>query len=55
MTKHHMEIVIVVKVPGIEDVDGQEADNAIAAVQEHMKSCGYEWWVTDVLGSKEVD
>jgi hypothetical protein len=51
-----MELVIVVKVPDIADVDGPEADNAIAQVQEHMKSCGYEWWLTDVLGTpKEGD
>jgi len=46
-----MELVIVVKVPDIEDIDGQDADNAIEIVQDHMRSCGYEWWITDVLGS----
>lgn len=51
MSKQDMEIVIVVKVPEIGDLDGQDADNAIDMVQDHMGSLGFEWWVDAVVGT----
>ena len=46
-----MEIVIVVKVPEIADLDGQDADNVIDIVQDHMAGLGYEWWIDEVIGN----
>jgi hypothetical protein len=50
-----MEIVIVVKVPDIADLDGQDADNVIDIVQNHMAGLGYEWWIDEVIGNAEKE
>jgi len=55
MTNRDMEIVIVVKVPDIADLDGQDADNVIDIVQNHMAGLGYEWWIDEVIGNAEKE
>jgi len=49
-----MDIVIVIKFPGITDLDGQDADNAIAEVTEAMKGTGLEWRIEEVFQSEEA-
>lgn len=53
-----MEIVVVFRYPDITDVEGQDATNAIAILEDELKAAGIDcdtWHVEEVLGTEEVE
>lgn len=49
-----MDIVIVIKFPGITDLNGDDAENAVCEVTEAMMGTGLDWTIEEIFGSEEA-
>ena len=43
-----MKIYMVVEIPEIEDVNSDEADNALDIIKDEMQHFSYQWYIDEV-------
>jgi hypothetical protein len=49
-----MRILIIVEIPEIEDVESQQAENALMIITDSMIDFPYSWYVDEVIQDEPV-
>jgi hypothetical protein len=49
-----MKILIVVEIPEIEDINSDEANNALDIIKDEMQHFSYQWYVDEVIQDEQV-